>query len=248
MRRRQVQYLQAQQERHTVLFVAAGAVAGAAAGMFLGRRYRTVDAFLEDMRARIDDLRLAWDEEADEDRGFLASVVDRVDEVLDDVDVDDDDQDADEDEDQDDWVDSEPDDVDANLDDDLVDDEEDELDEDDLDADIDEVVSANGTDRGIAAMHAQLEDDVLQALHDDRRLRSRAIEIAVVGDGVVELTGSVHTIDEISRAAAVVRKVRGVAMVLNRIEVRAAGHVDTASVPREPVKPDPSDEAGPTPA
>jgi hypothetical protein len=78
-------------------------------------------------------------------------------------------------------------------------------------------------------------------------LRSRAIEIAVVGDGVVELTGSVHAIEEISRAAAVVRKVPGVGMVLNRIEVRSPGHVDTASVPREPAGPD-GGETGPKPA
>ena len=65
-------------------------------------------------------------------------------------------------------------------------------------------------------------------------LGTRNIEIAVVGDGVVELTGSVHAIDEISRAAAVVRGVPGVNMVLNRIEVRTGGSIDTASVPRDP--------------
>ena len=67
-----------------------------------------------------------------------------------------------------------------------------------------------------------------------RVLLEQAPEIAVVGDGVVELTGTVHAIDEISRAAAVVRGVPGVNMVLNRIEVRTGGSIDTASVPRDP--------------
>jgi len=247
MRRRQVRFVQSEPEHHTLLFVAAGAVAGAAAGMFLGRRYRTVDAFVEDMRGRLDDIRLAWLQEAEDDREYLASVADRVDEAVGD-------------EEEGDWV-EEYDDVRARIDDDLVDDVEAELDDEDLDDDdlddddlddelddeLDETVLANGAEPAAAAARAQLEQDVLEALHDDRRLRSRAIEIAVVGDGVVELTGSVHAIEEISRAAAVVRKVPGVGMVLNRIEVRSAGHVDTASVPREPSGPD-GGEAGPKPA
>jgi hypothetical protein len=243
MRRRQVRFVHSEPEQHTLLFVAAGAVAGAAAGMFLGRRYRTVDAFVEDMRGRLDDLRLAWQEEAEDDRVHLASVADRVDEAVDD-------------EEEGDWI-EEYDDVGARIDDDLVDDieaelddedlDDDDLDDEDLDDELDETVLANGAEPAAAAARALLEQDVLEALHDDRRLRSRAIEIAVVGDGVVELTGSVHAIEEISRAAAVVRKVPGVGMVLNRIEVRSAGHVDTASVPRDPAAPD-GGEAGPKPA
>src|SRR6185503_5661682 len=80
----------------------------------------------------------------------------------------------------------------------------------------------------------QLEERVLEELHDEPVLGTRSIEIAVVGDGVVELTGTVHAIDEISRAAAVVRGVPGVSMVLNRIEVRTGGSIDTASVARDP--------------
>lgn len=239
MRRRHVRYLQAEPERHTLLFVAAGAIAGAAAGLYLGRRYRTVDAFLNDVRSRLDDVRLAWQEEGED---LLAAAAQRVDEVVDDV-VDDDYAD---DEEEGGWV-EEYDDLGARFEDESDDEIEDEFDDDDLDDELDETVLANGAEPAASAARAQLEDDVLEALHDDRRLRTRPIEIAVVGDGVVELTGSVHSIDEISRAAAVVRKVPGVAMVLNRIEVRAAGHVDTASVPREPARPD-GGEAGPTPA
>jgi hypothetical protein len=241
LRRRHIRHLQAEPERHTLLFVAAGAIAGAAAGLYLGRRYRSVDAFLDDVRSRLDDVRLAWQEEGED---LLAAATQRVDEVVDDV-IDDDDVD---DEGEGGWV-EEYDDLGARFEaEDESDDEiEDEFDDDDLDDELDETVLANGAEPAASAARAQLEDDVLEALHDDRRLRTRPIEIAVVGDGVVELTGSVHNIDEISRAAAVVRKVPGVAMVLNRIEVRVAGQADTASVPREPARPD-GGEAGPTPA
>jgi hypothetical protein len=243
MRRRHVRYLKAEQEQHTLLFVAAVAIAGAAAGLYLGRRYRSVDAFLDDVRSRLDHVRLAWQDDGED---LLAAAAQRVDEVVDDV-LDDDDLD---DEGEGGWV-EEYDDLGARFegesDDEVEDDFDDEDLDDDLDDELDETVLANGAEPAASAARAQLEDDVLEALHDDRRLRTRPIEIAVVGDGVVELTGSVHNIDEISRAAAVVRKVPGVAMVLNRIEVRAAGQVDTASVPREPARPD-GGEAGPTPA
>jgi hypothetical protein len=87
MRRRHIRHLQAEPERHTLLFVAAGAIAGAAAGLYLGRRYRSVDAFLDDVRSRLDDVRLAWQEEGED---LLAAATQRVDEVVDDV-IDDDD-------------------------------------------------------------------------------------------------------------------------------------------------------------
>ncbi len=50
MRRRHVRTIR-EEERPTLLLMAAGAVAGAAAGLYLGRRYRSMDAFLEDMLA-----------------------------------------------------------------------------------------------------------------------------------------------------------------------------------------------------
>lgn len=213
MRRRQV-YVPPEQPGHTALFIAAGAIAGAAAGMYLGRRYRTMDAFLEDVRDRLDDLRLAWNEDRDDMDVLVARGEDEVEDV--------DDEALAEQEWEDDY-----DDIGAQLNDDLVDDDEDEDDE------LSDLAESNGAGVGEdAEERTQLEQDVLDALQDDRRLRSRAIEIAVVGDGVVELTGSVHALEEISRATSVVRKVEGVAMVLNRIELRPAGSNGADNAPR----------------
>ena len=244
MRRRQVRTIR-EEERPTLLLMAAGAVAGAAAGLYLGRRYRTMDAFLEDVRDRFGALRDIWysDELSGSRRARLG------------IDVMDDDVDEEEDED----LDEELDDIDdeTSLEDEpeespyatsesYEEDDEDEDDEDDEDADefeddFDDEIEAVGRDNGVSDAERRaedvarrLEERVLEELHDEPVLSTRSIEIAVVGDGVVELTGTVHAIDEISRAAAVVRGVPGVSMVLNRIEVRTGGSIDTASVARDP--------------
>jgi hypothetical protein len=59
MRRRKVRSVR-EEERPTLLLMAAGAVAGAAAGLYLGRRYRSFDAFMADVRDRLGDLRTIW--------------------------------------------------------------------------------------------------------------------------------------------------------------------------------------------
>jgi hypothetical protein len=245
MRRRYVRYVPPEPaaERSTILLMAAGAVAGAAAGLLLGRKYGSLGAFVDDMKDRIEDFREAWDEldeeddvealpdgedeDQDDDDDVVVSEVDDWDEEEDDVDE--------EDAEDDDEID-----IDSELDEE-EDDEEDEDDDedwDDLEEDYEPAATSNGAagrqDQSAEAAARRLEALVLDALSDDRKLRARGIEIAVVGDGVVELTGAVRSIEEISRAAALVRRVPGVAMVLNRIEVRTAGHVDTASVPRDP--------------
>jgi hypothetical protein len=148
----------------------------------------------------------------------------------------DDDDELDEEEDYEDSVarfDDEEDDIEDDDESEPLDDEDDEL-EDDLTS----VTSPNGaTGLSRAADQARrLEERVLDALREEPVLGSRAIEIAVVGDGVVELTGTVHAIEEVSRASALARNVSGVSMVLNRIEVRSGGTMDTASVPRDPVE------------
>ena len=235
-----------EEERPSLLLMATGAVAGAAAGLYLGRRYRTLDAFLADMRGRFASLRDTWlDDEldSDDDRGRLG-----VDDELDEE-VDEDEEEEDEgafDELVDDELEAEPlgaeGEFDGEDDEDVLDDDDDDDDDDDVDEsedDLSDVTSANGASE--AAMRAdemarRLEERVLRALRAEPDLGARAIEIAVVGDGVVELTGTVRAIEEISRASALVRKVPGVNMVLNRIDVRTGGHIDTASVPREPVE------------
>jgi hypothetical protein len=228
MRRRRSRTIR-DEENPTLLLMAAGAVAGAAAGLYLGRRYRSFDAFFEDMRARFGDLKSLWN---DEERGA------RIGDIVSEFD-DDDDEEADEFEDtpEDELEDIDYDDASAVLDDD--DDEfEAEEDIDELEEELATVTRANGAPGSSRASDKakRLEQRVLDTLEDEPVLRSRAIEIAVVGDGVVELTGSVRAIEEVSRASALIRGVPGVSMVLNRIEVTSGGSMDTASVPRDPVQ------------
>ena len=227
-----------EEERPTLLLMAAGAVAGAAAGLYLGRRYRSMDAFLDDMRDRFEALRDIWlhDELSTRGRARVGADVleDMDEEVLDEDDYDDLDE--------------------AELEgasfvtsDTYEDDDEEPLeDEDEFEPEdaFEDELAAVGRENGVPdsvrradERARRLEERVLEALHDEPVLSARSIELAVVGDGVVELTGSVHTIDEVSRAAALVRDVPGVSMVLNRIEVRSGGTMDTASVAREPREP-----------
>ena len=236
MRRRQVRTIR-EEERPTLLLMAAGAVAGAAAGLYLGRRYRSMDAFLEDVRDRFDALRDIWN--ADElPVGRRSRLPIDVDDEIDDEDLDEEDtlEDADEDE-LDDEVFTTSDAYDEDsYEEEEADDDDDELEDDEFDDDLAAVARDNGASESLQRAEEiarRLEERVLDALHDEPVLSSRSIEIAVVGDGVVELTGTVHTIEEISRAAALVRAVPGVSMVLNRIEVRSGGSIDTASVARD---------------
>ena len=236
MRRRHVRTIR-EEERPTLLLMAAGAVAGAAAGLYLGRRYRSMDAFLEDMRDRFGALRDIWYED---ERSL--SRRERLGLDVDDGDIDDDENDAELDELDEDELEEAPFATSESYDEDEedLDDEE----EEELEDEFEDEIEAVGRDNGVseAAHRAEelakrLEARVLEELRNEPVLRTRSIEIAVVGDGVVELTGTVHAIDEISRAAAVVRGVPGVSMVLNRIEVRSGGSIDTASVAREPAPP-----------
>jgi hypothetical protein len=222
--------------------MAAGAVAGAAAGLFLGRRYRSMDAFLEDMRGRLDGLRDVWNEEglSAADRARLSADVADV-EDLEDDDLDDDGLDDEEfDEFDDDELETEGSAESRGWGDDEDDDEEslDDLDEDELEEDLAAVTRDNGvpaTSKRADDLSRQLEERVLRALSNEPVLRARPVEIAVVGEGVVELTGAVHALDEVARASALVRNLPGVSMVLNRLVVRAGGNIDTASVARDPV-------------
>jgi cobalamin biosynthesis protein CobT len=258
MRRRNVRSVR-EEERPTLLLMAAGAVAGAAAGLYLGRRYRSFDAFMDDVRDRLGDLRTIWydDELAAEDRGVR--IADALDEFEEDEGAE---EFEDEDEDEDDLDDQagyreayahSEDDVEDEFEDDgddVEEEEEEEFDDevDELEEELAAVTASNGS-VGIsrsADKARKLEERVLDALHDDTVLSERAIEIAVVGDGVVELTGTVRAIEEVSRASAMVRSVPGVSMVLNRIDVSAGGTMDTASVPREPTEAPGDDRATPS--
>src|SRR5687768_6104436 len=127
MRRRSKVRTIREEERPTLLLMAAVAVAGAAAGLYLGRRYRSMDAFLADVRDRFEALKDVWYDEdiALESRGRrraeIADIDDEVDEDEDDLeDVDEDEFEAgpyapeafDEDDDEDDELDEDVDDED----------------------------------------------------------------------------------------------------------------------------------------
>lgn len=237
MRRRHVRTIR-EEERPTLLLMAAGAVAGAAAGLYLGRRYRSMDAFLADVKGRFADLRQIWYDEAlsHEDRVRLSSDVADVDELDENaLEVDEDDfDDLDEDE-----LDGAPYENAEMFDDD--DDEDgvtlDDYDDDDFEDELEEVTRANGAEASRRTDDTRrLEERVLRALKNEPVLSARSIEIAVVGEGVVELTGTVHAIEEVGQASAIARSVPGVTMVLNRIVVRTGGNIDTASVARDPLE------------
>lgn len=64
---------------------------------------------------------------------------------------------------------------------------------------------------------ARLEEDAVAALSDDRRIGHRAIEVAAVGDGIIELTGDVENIEEAHHAVDVAQGIDGVHTVINRL-------------------------------
>jgi hypothetical protein len=64
---------------------------------------------------------------------------------------------------------------------------------------------------------AFLEEEVLDAFERDPVLSERAIDIASVGTGVIELSGWVRSEVESRRAEAVTRRVAGVEAVVNRL-------------------------------
>jgi hypothetical protein len=66
-----------------------------------------------------------------------------------------------------------------------------------------------------------LEDAVLDAFLDDEVLSERGIDVGAISEGIVELSGSVHTRGEAAHAVAVARSVEGVVTVVNRMEIEA---------------------------
>lgn len=64
---------------------------------------------------------------------------------------------------------------------------------------------------------AQLEEDAIAVLGNDQRIGHRAIEVAAVGDGIIELSGDVENIEEAHHAVDVAQSVDGVHTVINRL-------------------------------
>ena len=80
----------------------------------------------------------------------------------------------------------------------------------------------------------QLEARVLDALSRDVVLARRAIRVAVLGMGLVELTGTVLHVPEIGVASDIVQEVEGVDTVLNHLVVVTGPAVTPASGPNAP--------------
>ena len=76
-----------------------------------------------------------------------------------------------------------------------------------------------------------LEEEVLDAFENDPVLSERAIDIASVGTGVIELSGWVRNEAESRRAEAVTRRVTGVDAVVNRLS--SEDDVDTQPPERD---------------
>lgn len=74
----------------------------------------------------------------------------------------------------------------------------------------------------------QLEDAVVEALAQDELLGDRDLEVGALEAGVIELSGSVGSAREASRAVALTRRVAGVTTVLNRIAVASAAQREAA--------------------
>lgn len=64
---------------------------------------------------------------------------------------------------------------------------------------------------------AQIEESAVAALSNDSRVGHRAIEVAAVSAGIIELTGDVETIEEAHHAVGIAQNVDGVHTVINRL-------------------------------
>lgn len=67
---------------------------------------------------------------------------------------------------------------------------------------------------------AELESRVLEAFRNDPTLQGRAIDIGAIGDGIIELTGWVHSPAEVGHALTLARGVPDVAHVMDRLTIR----------------------------
>ena len=65
----------------------------------------------------------------------------------------------------------------------------------------------------------RIEDATVSALRADDIAGHRAIDVAALGAGIIELTGTVHTMEEAHHAVDVAQRVDGVHTVINRLTV-----------------------------
>ena len=200
---RRTRYPSRDSDRNGFLFFAVGTLSGVAAGVYLARRYRNGGELVDAVRAKIGAFREFWNAE---------------DEVEDEV--------EDEFDDELEAGDRERLLVDA-YEDDVLDDDEPAA----LPAGADEGLPDDPLVTGefletAAPMERSAERDlearVLAVFVEDDLLRDRAVDIAAVGTGIIELAGWVHSAEESARATALARQTPGVSMVLNRVSIRSA--------------------------
>jgi hypothetical protein len=65
-----------------------------------------------------------------------------------------------------------------------------------------------------------LEERVLEAFNHDPILSGRAVDIGAISEGIIELTGWVHSADEATHAVTITRGTPGVDTVVNRLSIR----------------------------
>lgn len=78
----------------------------------------------------------------------------------------------------------------------------------------------DSTGETFSDMESELETRVLEAFRNDPVLRDQAIDIGAIGDGLIELTGWVHSADEVAYALTLARGVPDVAHVVDRLAIR----------------------------
>ncbi|MFI5248556.1 MAG: BON domain-containing protein [Gemmatimonadales bacterium] len=99
---------------------------------------------------------------------------------------------------------------------------DDEDDEDLADADTDSDSDADGDGDGedeFASADPELEDRVLEAFVNDPVLAECPVDIGAIHQGTIELTGAVQTREEYEHATTLARGVPGVETVVNRLDV-----------------------------
>lgn len=218
---RRPRYVEVRSLNDTLMLLLTGAIAGTAAGVYLGRRYGSVGALVDGVRNRLVDAWDSWNEDEELEAGD-----EYEDELLEDGE-----EHALPDEGA--YDELEPEGVVGAPFDEEIDEPDDELDEeldDELDDELEPIAAADELpprrEADVADLPSaeparrSLEARVLAGFRTDEVLGRRAIDIAAVGDGVIELTGWVRSGEEAARAAALARAVTGVEMVLNRMTVR----------------------------
>lgn len=79
----------------------------------------------------------------------------------------------------------------------------------------------------------ELESRVLEAFRNDPTLAVRAIDIGAIGDGIIELTGWVHSPEEVARALTLARGVPDVTHVMDRLTIRGTDYTRVGAASKD---------------